>query len=196
MMSRPSLWCCSCDAVRVAALRHHIIYYVCRSASRCHHLPFGQMAFDLPLGLEDGPGRADDPLGRPPADAPLRGEVRRGRAGAGAQIGQDAGEPLVARVRVRLGGGAGGAGPVAAAHARAAVGRGPHRGPLPQRRAAAPAGRCRSRRARGSSPGGGWRGSRPGWSSAACGRLRRRRPGRPGRRPGRPGSATRSCPAR
>ena len=54
---------------------------------------------------------------------------------------------------------------------------------------------CRRRRARGSSRGGGWRGSRPGWRSAACGRLRRRRPGRPGRRPGRPGSATRSCPA-
>ena len=60
------------------------------------------------------------------ADAPLRGQVRRGRAGAGTQIGQHAGEPLVSRVRVRLGGGAGGARPMAAAHARAGVGHGPH----------------------------------------------------------------------
>ena len=38
----------------------------------------------------------------------------------------------------------------------------------------------RGRRARGSSPTGGWRGSRCGRSSLICGRLRRRQPGRPG----------------
>ena len=144
--------------------------------------------------LEEGPGRADDPLGGAPADAPLRGQGRRGRLGAGAEVGQDAGEPLVARVRVRLGGAPG----------CRACGRRPCPGggrPRPRPWTASTAGRGgpggpgRRRRARGSSRGGGWRGSRPGRSSAACGRLRRRRPGRPGRRPGRPGSATRSCPA-
>ena len=194
MMSHPSIWCCSGGAgqgCRPPTLSN-LLRCCCRhqAVATCH-----------PFALTGGQASR-----RALAARMMRSAVRwltfhsaassaADGLGAGTELGQDAGEPLVARVRVRLGGSAGGAGLVAAAHARAAVGRGPHRGPLPQRSAAAPGWPCRRRRARGSSRGGGWRGSRPGWRSAACGRLRRRRPGRPGRRSGRPGSATRSCPA-
>jgi hypothetical protein len=55
--------------------------------------------------------------------------------GAGTERGKDAVQPRVARLPVRLGGGAGSTWLAAAAPAlaRAAVGEGPHRGPLPQR---------------------------------------------------------------
>ena len=71
-----------------------------------------------------------------------RGEFRRRRLDAGTELGEDTGEPLVSRVRVRLGGGAGSARLVAASHAFAAVGRGPHRRSLPQRDATALGGRA------------------------------------------------------
>ena len=90
--------------------------------------------------------------------------------------------------------GPGRAGPVAAAHARAGVGRSPTWSASTAALGALWRS-CRSRRARGSSPGGGCRGSHCDSSSPSCGRLRRRRPGCPGRLPGRPRSATRSCPA-
>ena len=90
--------------------------------------------------LKEDPRRADDPLGRPSADVPLRGQACCGWLYAGANSGKDAFQPLVTGIRVRLGGGTRGTGLVTAARAcaRAAVSRSPHRGPLPQRGGADP----------------------------------------------------------
>ena len=140
MTGRPSLWCCPGMPRRVAALTTDLIYsYVAvrikvsprtRSAkSACSSRSCVRAARMMRSAVR---WLTSHCAARPAADgcAPER------------RLGQDLGEPLVARVRVRLGGSAGGAGLVAAAHARAAVGRGPHRGPLPQRGGAALAGRA------------------------------------------------------
>ena len=147
------------------------------------------------LVLEDGPRRADDPLGRPPADAPLRRSCAAdGRAP----------ERSSARTRASRSSPAYGCG---LAGAPGVPGLWPP--PMPGRASAAAHTVDRFHSGDGAAPGSRavgvglgevaqaavGRGSRRGWRSPSCGPPRRRRPGRPGRPPGRPGSATRSCPA-